>query len=625
MLKKLCYALVLVYIAATAHASDLDLAMPHPDIADPANIELMLNDAPAPDVPLPDPEPQTLTFCALSQNCNWTGAHTFTDCPQIVYATCVDGITYAQTNAGIQAAVNATPSGGTIFLPAATYALTGGGSQQISITKSINFICSGWGANLQLQSGAASVPLLRIDATGAGGFVVYGIRIQDCQFSTAVGGLGTYAIQVDTATTGSVGKLIIDHVYVGCGNTGLYYCTGGTGFGTGSIFFNNPTGTGGYYQSSIAHSKIYGGIKMTRAGDSITWSDNEIIPNAAADIFYVDAYPGSTLFRFQNNFMRMPFRTANDTAGSSALQSPIFDGNVWEPESAANLGFSVTETNNAMLDLDGSATSNVTYASITKNSFQANANSYTLNAVRLNYATESNIGGFGYINFFGITTSGCGATTCHGLITTANSGAGNRLNHNAYSTPTWTGSSGSIIDDVAGNTLITEDAFPNAGQPLISQGSGGGTNIYGASGLAFELYGGSNCMTDSTSGNVLSLCAANNPSSATIPSGITTAFVAASGPTPSLAGTGACATFSTQSGGSSVGLFKCTGTSGAATIIITPGFTAQHGWRCDARDETTTADTILPTVPGSNLTTTCTFTSAAIVSGDVISFTALPF
>lgn len=73
MIKKLCYALVLVYIAATAHASDMDLAMPRPDVPNPANIEVMLNDAPAPDMPLPDPEPQTLTFCALSQNCNWTG------------------------------------------------------------------------------------------------------------------------------------------------------------------------------------------------------------------------------------------------------------------------------------------------------------------------------------------------------------------------------------------------------------------------------------------------------------------------------------------------------------------------------------------------------------------------
>jgi hypothetical protein len=543
----------------------------------------------------------------------------------------VDGKTYPCTTAGIRAAVSATPAGGTTYVPApcpvggSPYLLSAtSGTEQILITNT-NFICGGWGANLQLQSGAVSAPLLRIAPSGASGYVAYGIRVQDCQFSTVTGGLGTYAIQVDTTTTGSVGKLVIEHIYAGCTNTGTYYCQGAMNFGTGSIFFNNPTGTGGYYQSSISHSKLYGNIKMTRAGDSITVSDNEIIPNAAADIFYVDSYPGSTLFRFQNNFMRMPFRTATDTTGSSSLQSPIFDGNVWEPESSANLGFSVTETNNALLDLDGSATSNVTHASVTKNSFQPNANSYTLNAVRLNYAAQTNIGGKGYINFFGITTGGtCGAATCHAYITTANTTAGNLFNHNDYSIATWTGSSGSIMDDVATNTLVTDDWVNTPSTQLVSQGSGGGTNYYGSTSIAMEAYTGETSILDGNGSGAIGLAVSATPNAQAIPSGITTAWIAANNSNrPTVTGTGTCATSSTPLGGTSLGSIVCTGTSGAATITFTFPVTATDFWFCDIPiDKTTPGDLF---TRGAFTNNSCSFNAAALVQNDVIVFRGQPY
>lgn len=62
---------------------------------------------------------------------------------------------------------------------------------------------------------------------------------------------------------------------------------------------------------------------------------------------------------------------------------------------------------------------------------------------------------------------------------------------------------------------------------------------------------------------------------------------AVSGNAATLSGTGACATITTQVGGPMSGNFTCTGTTGASTILITPGATAAHGFSCSASDETT--------------------------------------
>jgi hypothetical protein len=92
--------------------------------------------------------------------------------------------------------------------------------------------------------------------------------------------------------------------------------------------------------------------------------------------------------------------------------------------------------------------------------------------------------------------------------------------------------------------------------------------------------------------------------------------------TPTLTGTGACATFSTQNGTLYYGSFACSGTTGAATITITPGTTASHGFRCAASDTTTPANTI-PTGPLA--TGGCAFSAANIANGDIISFEMIPF
>jgi hypothetical protein len=97
-----------------------------------------------------------------------------------------------------------------------------------------------------------------------------------------------------------------------------------------------------------------------------------------------------------------------------------------------------------------------------------------------------------------------------------------------------------------------------------------------------------------------------------------------SGAGAALTGTGACATITTQSGGSWAGTFKCTGTTAASTITITftATLTAPNGWTCNVWDETTRANNPSQTA---HLTTACTVTAASITQNDVFSWSATPW
>lgn len=94
------------------------------------------------------------------------------------------------------------------------------------------------------------------------------------------------------------------------------------------------------------------------------------------------------------------------------------------------------------------------------------------------------------------------------------------------------------------------------------------------------------------------------------------------GPSATLSGTGACATITTQLGGSFAGTAKCTGTTGASTLTITPGATAPNGWICRVQDETTRANLFQQT---SHTTTACTMTITSVTSNDVFVFDAFAF
>lgn len=104
--------------------------------------------------------------------------------------------------------------------------------------------------------------------------------------------------------------------------------------------------------------------------------------------------------------------------------------------------------------------------------------------------------------------------------------------------------------------------------------------------------------------------------------GVTSGIVSVGNTQAGLAGTGACATITTQSGGQWAGTGKCTGTTGASTLTITPGSTAPHGWVCNVQDQTTPANQFQQT---SFTTTTCVLTVTSVTVNDVFVFSALAF
>ena len=82
-------------------------------------------------------------------------------------------------------------------------------------------------------------------------------------------------------------------------------------------------------------------------------------------------------------------------------------------------------------------------------------------------------------------------------------------------------------------------------------------------------------------------------------------------------GTGACATTGTLKGGTTVGSFVCSGTAGAATVVITLPSAPNGIWVCKAFDSTTVADTVSETA---YTATSITLTASTLGSGDTITF-----
>lgn len=88
-------------------------------------------------------------------------------------------------------------------------------------------------------------------------------------------------------------------------------------------------------------------------------------------------------------------------------------------------------------------------------------------------------------------------------------------------------------------------------------------------------------------------------------------------------GTGACAAISTPKGGSWSGQVTCTGTSGASTLVITPGPTAPGGFMCSGSD-TTLGHELVGAQSGQSATT-CTLKFSSVTANDVLSFAVNAF
>ena len=101
--------------------------------------------------------------------------------------------------------------------------------------------------------------------------------------------------------------------------------------------------------------------------------------------------------------------------------------------------------------------------------------------------------------------------------------------------------------------------------------------------------------------------------------------IVAVGPKAALTGTGACTTgsLSLQIGGAWAGSVACGGTTGASTLVISPGTTVPSAWEC--RGEDTTSGHELLGVQSGQSTTTCTLKFSSVTSADHVTFVLTAF
>jgi hypothetical protein len=98
--------------------------------------------------------------------------------------------------------------------------------------------------------------------------------------------------------------------------------------------------------------------------------------------------------------------------------------------------------------------------------------------------------------------------------------------------------------------------------------------------------------------------------------------IIAAGTGPVLTGTGSCATFAQQVGGSWAGSFQCTAATAASTVTITFGVAAPHGWTCSAYDMSTRANLLQQTTFSQSA---CILTATSVTQNDFFTWSAVGF
>lgn len=511
----------------------------------------------------------------------------------------------ALTGAAIQTAINALPSGGTLYLPIGTYSLSATTNEQIKVTQSINMIGAGWGTVLQVTANAPTIPAIHIVPSGQ----VSGIRMQDFTINTtaAAGGNTSYAIQVDTSPGNNLVNLIIEHISVGnpFANFG--------GFATGGVWLNNTANevNGGFIGANILHSYITGGLKCTLCGDSVLIRGDTFRNISSQSILDIDAsfVQGSANFFIDSDYFPV-FAGIHIGAGATF---PRISGNELQPLATS----SCTGSNGASVDLDGTVGNPINDADIYDNTWQINSACITLNALRINFANRTRVHGD---NRFGI-----GGAPDKGVVITANATNTRIGMDNDFYPP-----DGLISTSLSDSGTGTRYAFGGANDsntPLMYRDSSGSATVWGFGNTILATGNNGNVQIgDGVSSNAA--IGAQEPASAaavTTPSGLITGFVAARGLASTFTGsTGACSTQSTISGGSWAGRLTCTAATAATTLVIVPGgaLIATNGWVCSAYDETTRANLLQQTA---TTTTNCTLTATSVTQNDVIVWSAIAF
>lgn len=182
-----------------------------------------------------------------------------------------------------------------------------------------------------------------------------------------------------------------------------------------------------------------------------------------------------------------------------------------------------------------------------------------------------------------------------------------------------------LMNGCTGGSIASVNVNGTTGSPILSYtGSSNipviNTTLQGtavATGFSFDSASHNNfgLETDSCISGITT-CLSDSGSNFKVQTG---AIVFTQGATV-LTGTGACLTQS-ASFTTIAGQTTCTGTTGASTLIITPGFTAPHGFSCFANDVTHTLSGSQSAISA----TACTMTFTSVTANDILTYGAVAY
>lgn len=267
------------------------------------------------------------------------------------------------TDAGIQAAIDAAPDGGTVLLESGVvYAI----SNTINVTKRMIIIdCQGWPHNggLQVDAGmSTSSPVFLVKPPA--GITNQGVTFRNCMIMSVSGAPASAGIAID-GTFGNVGYLVLDHVWI-------------NHLGGPAIKVQNASGlaTGTPYNTHVTNASILdNGADFTNGGDSISIDGSSILTGAGSLI--VDTVGG--------NF-QMDHVTSILGGGiiiKRALAGIISHSNIEQTVTS-------TEANNCMIDVQGDATSPPSNFVVEDNDLQANS-AFVGCTIRVDHAVHTQI------------------------------------------------------------------------------------------------------------------------------------------------------------------------------------------------------------------------------------------
>jgi hypothetical protein len=276
---------------------------------------------------------------------------------------------YANTFNNLQAAIDATPDGGLLYLPAGDYPVSGSGDQLLLISKAITIQGEGRGSRIVVASSVPSTTdVMRVHGAGT---QIEGLRLSDFAIVPQSGQPARYGLNLDSKS----GQHVIANATI------CRLSIGSFGSEAIALFGPTPPAFDGVFTSSITECSLSNGMLLDQAGDSLTITQNTFSGNGRITINLIGRGSNTA-----HGFVFM-FNNVTCTGGIQVI-------NAWQGSISYNnieLYEGATGSNGAVLDLDGNTT-------IPPESFEVRSNyigpgSAGITSIRVNNTKSTRIEG----------------------------------------------------------------------------------------------------------------------------------------------------------------------------------------------------------------------------------------